>query len=159
MTQPIGQEGSKSGAGCENEGSDAATRPDENRTRQNAFKAATLFSRYHMTSAMPVAQPAVTLDELVAQMQTAIASVLDVTTEELAREYHRQCEAFDRTVCTGPITADGIMPATPRELAQVNAFAARMRRECVEQAQRYGVSAETMQRAIAAFNPSMRGDE
>ena len=35
---------------------------------------------------------------------------------ELATRYHAECEAYDQTVCTGPMGQDGIMPATPHEM-------------------------------------------
>jgi hypothetical protein len=39
---------------------------------------------------------------------------------EIGQRYHEECEAYDRTVCTGPITRDGIMPRTHEELGRVN---------------------------------------
>ncbi|AUF99807.1 hypothetical protein CXQ81_04115 [Pseudomonas sp. 09C 129] len=39
---------------------------------------------------------------------------------QAAKRYVSEAEAYDRTVCTGPISKDGILPATPRELALVN---------------------------------------
>lgn len=47
----------------------------------------------------------------------------DVRLYELAKQYHTTCEAYDRTVCTGPITSDGIMPANFEELAAINRHA------------------------------------
>lgn len=52
---------------------------------------------------------------------------------DLAIEYATTCEAFDRTVCTGPVIHGEIMPATNREtylitrhaIATFNAIAAR----------------------------------
>lgn len=38
---------------------------------------------------------------------------------ELAKEYHEKCEAYDRTVCTGPIGLDGILPANGREAGKI----------------------------------------
>lgn len=38
----------------------------------------------------------------------------------LAEQYVNEAEAYDRTVCTGPVLRDGIMPATPHEFALVN---------------------------------------
>lgn len=43
-----------------------------------------------------------------------------------AEEYHRRCEAFDRTVCTGFIGPDGLMPANRHELALVGKHAKQM---------------------------------
>ncbi|WP_051365814.1 hypothetical protein [Pseudomonas sp. EGD-AK9] len=37
-----------------------------------------------------------------------------------AERYVREAEAFDRTVCTGPIIDGAIMPATPRERAVIS---------------------------------------
>lgn len=39
---------------------------------------------------------------------------------ELAKRYHDGTEAYDRTVCTGPIVRDSIQAANSRELAQIN---------------------------------------
>ncbi|MEL7551944.1 hypothetical protein AAGV37_18885 [Pseudomonas protegens] len=38
----------------------------------------------------------------------------------LAEQYVNETEAYDRTVCTGPVLRDGIMPATRHEFALVN---------------------------------------
>lgn len=45
--------------------------------------------------------------------------------DDLAAEYYRRTEAYDRTVCTGPIGRDGILPATDQErrLIAINARA------------------------------------
>ena len=41
-----------------------------------------------------------------------------------ARDYHRRCEAYDRTVCTGGFgKGGGIMPATNREYILINSNA------------------------------------
>ncbi|MBB6153695.1 hypothetical protein HDC30_000889 [Pseudomonas sp. JAI115] len=39
---------------------------------------------------------------------------------DLAQRYVDETEAYDRTVCTGPIRRDGIMPVTRHEFALVN---------------------------------------
>lgn len=39
---------------------------------------------------------------------------------ELAERYVSETEAYDRTVCTGPIIRGAIMPATTQERAQIN---------------------------------------
>lgn len=57
---------------------------------------------------------------------------------QLADEYHQRTEAFDRTVCTGPMGHEGIMPANPRQLALINANAQRIRRELVDRAVQAG---------------------
>lgn len=67
---------------------------------------------------------------------------------ELADEYHRRTEAFDRTVCTGPIGRDGIMPANARELGLINANAQRIRRELVDRAVRAGFTEAQFKEAM-----------
>lgn len=57
---------------------------------------------------------------------------------DLARSYYRQTEVFDRTVCTGPVTRDGIMPATSRQLAEINRYAAEVLRELKRKAEERG---------------------
>lgn len=42
---------------------------------------------------------------------------------ELAEEYHRRTEAYDRTICTGPIKRGAIMPANGWEASQINRHA------------------------------------
>lgn len=48
---------------------------------------------------------------------------------ELALEYYRRTEDYDRSVCTGPIMEDGITPATYKELHQINEHARKVLRE------------------------------
>lgn len=59
---------------------------------------------------------------------------------ELADEYHRRCEEFDRTVCTGPIRGGEIMPATDRERMIINRYASTLREELWHRAARMGYS-------------------
>lgn len=47
----------------------------------------------------------------------------DQQRREAALRYIHETEAYDRTVCTGPIGRDGIMPANARERAQSIRFA------------------------------------
>ena len=39
---------------------------------------------------------------------------------QVAEQYIRDTEAYDRTVCTGPIISGEIMPATPHEHALIS---------------------------------------
>ena len=48
---------------------------------------------------------------------------------DLAIEYYRRTEAYDRTVCTGPIRDGSILPGSHHELAVINRHAAAVRRE------------------------------
>ncbi|KVN27004.1 hypothetical protein WJ63_14480 [Burkholderia pyrrocinia] len=54
--------------------------------------------------------------------------------DTLADEYHRRCEAYDRTVCTGPIRGGEIVPATARELMIINRHACKLRDELRDRA-------------------------
>jgi len=42
---------------------------------------------------------------------------------QLAEKYHRVTEAYDRTVCTGPIVHGSIIPVTQFEREKVNRYA------------------------------------
>lgn len=66
----------------------------------------------------------------------------------LADEYHQRTEAFDRTVCTGPMGHDGIMPMNHRELALINANAQRIRRELVDRAVQAGFTEAQFKEAM-----------
>lgn len=37
----------------------------------------------------------------------------DISLRAAAERYVRECEQYDRSVCTGPMTMDGVMPAGP----------------------------------------------
>jgi hypothetical protein len=66
----------------------------------------------------------------------------------LAEEYERRAEAHDRTVCTGPMGPDGIMPATHAELAAINRHAHQLRRELVDRAVRAGFTEAQFKEAM-----------
>lgn len=44
----------------------------------------------------------------------------EIKADELAKQYYQDAEAYDRTVCSGPIVNGAIMPNNPRESALVN---------------------------------------
>lgn len=48
------------------------------------------------------------------------ATERDQQLQAIAEQYVRETEAYDRTVCTGPIRHGEITPVTTRELALVN---------------------------------------
>jgi len=74
---------------------------------------------------------------------------------ELATRYHTECEAYDRTVCTGPVGQDGILPANPRELGMINRNAHAVRKGLEEEAQREGIGREELARAISKWHGSV----
>lgn len=65
----------------------------------------------------------------------------------LAQRYVDETQAYDRTVCTGPVRHDGIMPVTRHEFALVNRNARQtMERLCTEHPE---FSAQQIRRAAA----------
>lgn len=57
----------------------------------------------------------------------------DRTLRRVAENYVRQTEAYDRTICTGPIGRDGILPATAQERSRSSRNAMRqMDQLCTE---------------------------
>lgn len=76
----------------------------------------------------------------------------DVRLHDLATRYHTECEAYDRTVCTGPVLRDGIMPETPREMALINRNAHAVRKRLTDEAARVGIGREELARAIGKWN-------
>lgn len=71
---------------------------------------------------------------------------------ELATRYHTECEAYDRTVCSGPIRDGSIMPATYREMGLINRNARAVRRRVGLEAERGGFTREELARAICKWN-------
>ena len=70
---------------------------------------------------------------------------------ELAAQYHEETEAFDRTVCTGPIRNGSIMPIGPGERAAINRHALAMRKRLGLEVAALGVTEKEWQHAIANF--------
>ena len=75
----------------------------------------------------------------------------DMRLEDYATRYHTECENYDRTVCTGPMGLDGIMPATPREMALINRNAHAVRKQIELDAWRDGFTREELARAISRW--------
>lgn len=67
---------------------------------------------------------------------------------ELAERYHCETEAYDRTVCIGPIRDGSVMPIGPHEMALVNRNAIKVRERIMAEAAQHGISREDMARAI-----------
>jgi hypothetical protein len=74
---------------------------------------------------------------------------------ELATRYHTECEAYDRTVCTGPLGRDGIMPATPNEMGLINRNAHAVRKSMEKEAARENIGREELARAIGKWHGSL----
>ena len=74
---------------------------------------------------------------------------------ELATRYHTETEAYDRTVCTGPVQEGSIMPATPNEMALINRNAIAVTKRIIFDAERDGFTREEIARAISKWNGQM----
>lgn len=70
---------------------------------------------------------------------------------ELAERYHREAEAYDRTVCTGPIRDGSVMPIGQHELVLVNRNAIKVRKRVMDEAAQHGISRKEMARAISHY--------
>lgn len=70
----------------------------------------------------------------------------------LAQEYHQRCEAYDRTVCTGGVGRDGVMPADGKQMALINRHASKCFAEIRAWAEAAGIAYGDLRYAIAHFN-------
>ena len=73
----------------------------------------------------------------------------EIAARELAEDYHRVTEEFDRSVCTGPIINGAIRPACVNELYTINRFARTAYANRLEKAIAEGVTPKQFQRAVA----------
>jgi hypothetical protein len=64
----------------------------------------------------------------------------DKRLHELAVEYHSRCEAYDRTVCSGPVIDGSIMPGDYREHGLIAHHADKVRTEIVRRGNEMGFS-------------------
>lgn len=75
----------------------------------------------------------------------------EIEARKLAAEYHESTEAFDRTVCTGPIVHGAIQPANYYEYSRIAEYARSERRRALEQAERLGISRAELHNAICDY--------
>jgi hypothetical protein len=78
-------------------------------------------------------------------------SELEIKAAELAERYHRETEAYDRTVCTGPIRDGSIVPINQSQFVLVNRNAHKVRKQIMCEAKQYGIDPQDMARAISTF--------
>lgn len=71
---------------------------------------------------------------------------------ELATRYHTECEAYDRTVCAGPVREGSIMPANPHEFKLVSRNARDVRKRIDAEAKNHGFTHEELNREIGRLN-------
>jgi hypothetical protein len=69
-----------------------------------------------------------------------------------AERYVRDCETYDRTVCTGPVTRDGIMPCGPVEQGLSVRNSRRVLADICAEANGYFTSKDVIREA-ARINP------
>lgn len=69
----------------------------------------------------------------------------------IAREYYLRAEAYDRTVCTGPMGRDGILPGSDWEGVLINRHAIALRKELMD---RTGMSYREFICALQAYDRS-----
>lgn len=73
---------------------------------------------------------------------------------EIAQRYVDDCEAYDRTVCTGPIECGEILPADYRELGLINQFAQGRWQQMKREADAAGIDFEAARRWVPHCRPS-----
>lgn len=67
---------------------------------------------------------------------------------DLAKRYRDETEAYDRTVCSGPILHGSIMPASAQETALITRNARKVFLQIADEAARHNISTAEMWRAI-----------
>ena len=70
---------------------------------------------------------------------------------ELAKRYHDETEAYDRTVCTGPIVHGSIQPYGGRQTVLITQNARQVFLRIEAEAARHGISKAEMWRAIGRY--------
>lgn len=71
--------------------------------------------------------------------------------DDLAREYYERAEAYDRTVCTGPICDGSILPATGEEFVLINRHAIELHRELARRANQMGHTDQQLRQAMRKY--------
>ena len=71
----------------------------------------------------------------------------ELTAYQLVEEYYQKCETYDLTVCTGPLTKDGIMPATRHEFGLINRHAIQQWAALKATAEAQGIGSHLIQEA------------
>jgi hypothetical protein len=72
---------------------------------------------------------------------------------EFAERYHTLTEAYDRTVCSGPIVKGAIYPETPQQAALIDSNARTVLQDLARQAEPHQITLEELRRAIHAHRP------
>ena len=80
----------------------------------------------------------------------------EIAARELAEDYHRVTEEFDRSVCTGPIVNGSIRPACTYEIAKINRFARQAYAHRLEGAIQAGATRKQFHDAVIAAADRMQ---
>lgn len=70
---------------------------------------------------------------------------------ELVKRYHEKTEAYDRSVCNGPIINGSIMPLTAYESKLISKYAFNLRTQLIKEAEQEGISPKELRSAISHY--------
>jgi hypothetical protein len=70
----------------------------------------------------------------------------------LAKRYHTDTEAYDRTVCTGPVVNDEIKPNGHREIGLISRNARDTLHRLTEEAAGFGITGAELRHAISRLD-------
>ncbi|SOD27637.1 hypothetical protein SAMN05518800_3201 [Variovorax sp. YR752] len=87
--------------------------------------------------------------EFTREMLTGTSSAEANPLDALVRQYRERCEAYDCTVCTGPMGRDGILPATEHERGLITLNARMVRAEILA---RHNIGPAAFSAALQAFD-------
>lgn len=79
-----------------------------------------------------------------------------MTRHEIGKEYHERTEAFDRSICTGPIIRGEIMPNGGYELFEINRHAREVRNELRQKGLQSSYSIAEVDDAIRQYKKEFR---
>jgi hypothetical protein len=80
-----------------------------------------------------------------------VVDPLDQKADELVAEYYRETEAYDRSVCTGPIKDGSILPANAREYNTIVSYKRVKSHDMQTKACKLGISLDQMRTAIRRY--------
>lgn len=75
----------------------------------------------------------------------------DKIKHQLAKQYHEETEAYDRSVCNGPIVNGSIKPASIYEAQLSNKYALNLRTQLIKEAEQCGIVAKELHEAISHY--------
>lgn len=85
------------------------------------------------------------------QLQRPTETELELILHQFLKEYYANCEAYDRTVCTGPIIGDSILPNTPHERMLITQNSWLLWREFLKRADEIGATPGQISKAKSNY--------